>query len=237
MENPHTYLITGGNKQERTAQAKEFLLGKDTSPDNIIIEKGEKRTIGIDQIRELIKRISLKPHQEKRKTALILEAQHLTQEAQNALLKTLEEPPAHSTLVLTAPHPTNLLTTVVSRCVRKRLPPQLEIDPKSKEFQEAEKTFKNLVGESRGERLAWLDKNKKELKSRETARHMLNCWLYILKKELRNKEISTEKKLQIKNWTQKGLNLSKLLKETSLSAKLAMQYFLTLIPPKEEIVD
>lgn len=72
--------------------------------------------ITINQIRQLNRSLSKKPFQAKIKVALIHQAQCLTLPAQNALLKTIEEPPNNSFIILTTANQNRLLPTVVSRC-------------------------------------------------------------------------------------------------------------------------
>ncbi|HWP58746.1 MAG TPA: DNA polymerase III subunit delta' [Candidatus Acidoferrales bacterium] len=77
-----------------------------------------KKDISIGQIRELIARLSLRSFSGKRKVALVDPADLMNYHAQNALLKTLEEPPENSLLILVAQNSGALLPTVLSRCVR-----------------------------------------------------------------------------------------------------------------------
>jgi DNA polymerase III subunit delta' len=76
------------------------------------------RIITVDQIRELLKAVYLKPTQARYKLAVIVGADRLKTEAANAFLKTLEEPPADSILVLLTTDPQRVLETIVSRCLR-----------------------------------------------------------------------------------------------------------------------
>lgn len=92
----------------------------DSHPDfNIIVPEGD--SIKIDQIREMQSRISRKPNESHLKTWLLDGADHLTEEAQNCLLKVVEEPPGDAAIILTAENPGLLRPTVVSRCQRVRL--------------------------------------------------------------------------------------------------------------------
>jgi len=120
-----TFLIVGGSKEERLKKAEETVGQKLTSlknnPDFSFLQLVEN-SIGISEIRDLQKKLVLKPFQEEQKTVLIHEAQNLTPEAQNALLKTLEEPPLLSKIILTVPETSWLLPTIVSRCQIIRLP-------------------------------------------------------------------------------------------------------------------
>lgn len=76
----------------------------------------EKRTIPIELVREAIAELAYRPYEGKRRFVIVDGAEFLMPQAANALLKTLEEPPAHSTWILVAPSPTRLLPTIVSRC-------------------------------------------------------------------------------------------------------------------------
>jgi DNA polymerase-3 subunit delta' len=81
----------------------------------------EGGTLKVDQVREVQHSLSLKPYQAKYRVALFLRFQEANDNAANALLKTLEEAPAHAILLLTADTPEQLLPTIVSRCEILRL--------------------------------------------------------------------------------------------------------------------
>jgi len=91
-------------------------ITKGTAMDLIEIDAASNR--GIDDIRDLRQKIKLAPSRAKFKTYIIDEAHMLTREAFNALLKTLEEPPAHAVFVLCTTEPEKLPGTIVSRCWR-----------------------------------------------------------------------------------------------------------------------
>lgn len=97
---------------------KEITQG--TALDIFEIDAASNR--GIDDIRELRERIKLAPAQSRYKVYIIDEVHMLTTEAFNALLKTLEEPPAHALFVLCTTEPEKLPQTVVSRCTRIPFP-------------------------------------------------------------------------------------------------------------------
>lgn len=73
-------------------------------------------SIKIKQIREVISKVSKKPFESGYKVLIIDEADKMTQEAQDAFLKTLEEPPVNTVFILLAQNQYSLLPTVVSRC-------------------------------------------------------------------------------------------------------------------------
>ncbi len=80
--------------------------------------ESKSRIITIDQIRDLSREIHLKPNEAEFKVAVIVAADRLKTEAANAFLKTLEEPPPKSVLILLTTDPSRLLETILSRCLR-----------------------------------------------------------------------------------------------------------------------
>jgi len=76
------------------------------------------RDLKVDQVRALQERLALRPLEGSRKIAILVSAESMNESAQNALLKTLEEPPSQTSLVLLATAPDRLLPTIRSRCAR-----------------------------------------------------------------------------------------------------------------------
>ncbi|MBC7325165.1 MAG: DNA polymerase III subunit gamma/tau [Moorella sp. (in: Bacteria)] len=83
-----------------------------------VLEMDAASNRGIDEIRELIEKIPLGPVEGRYKVYIIDEVHMLTPEAFNALLKTLEEPPAHAIFILATTEPRKVLPTILSRCQR-----------------------------------------------------------------------------------------------------------------------
>ena len=83
-------------------------------PDHIVL-KPEKGVIKVDTVRALIDRLAIKPYAGGRYTIVICQADQMNPQAQNALLKTLEEPPDSAVFFLTATHTAGLLPTILSR--------------------------------------------------------------------------------------------------------------------------
>jgi DNA polymerase III subunit delta' len=90
---------------------------------NIIQADSEGGILKVDKVREVQRALSLKPYQVNYRVALFLRFQEANDNAANALLKTLEEAPAHAVLILTADNPEQLLPTIISRCEIIRLRP------------------------------------------------------------------------------------------------------------------
>jgi len=80
--------------------------------------ESKSRQITVEQIRELMREIQLKPTEAQFKVAVIVSADRLNVQAANAFLKTLEEPPQKSIIVLLSTEPSRLLETILSRCLR-----------------------------------------------------------------------------------------------------------------------
>ncbi len=111
----HSILISGSNQAQRLEKFRSLTnLSLKPNPDLHILEP--EPSITIKQIRSLNTFLAKKPYVAKLKTVLILKADKLTQEAQHALLKTLEEPPANSQIILLTPTQSSLLPTIISRC-------------------------------------------------------------------------------------------------------------------------
>lgn len=88
--------------------------------DVIALEPDDRASIKIDLVREMLGRISYRPFEGKRRLVLVREADTLEPQAQNSLLKSLEEPPPATSFILTTALPGALLPTVRSRCMRLR---------------------------------------------------------------------------------------------------------------------
>jgi len=80
--------------------------------------ESKSRVVTVEQMRELMQEINLKPTEAEYKVAVIVGADRLNVQAANAFLKTLEEPPPKSVLILLTTEPQRILETILSRCLR-----------------------------------------------------------------------------------------------------------------------
>ena len=91
--------------------------------DVLLVEPGDNGSIKVDQVRGLVDRAAYRPFEGRRRLVIVNDADALVAPAQNALLKTLEEPPSASMFVLVTARPDVLLATVRSRCPQLRFRP------------------------------------------------------------------------------------------------------------------
>lgn len=143
---PHAYLFVGAPGVGRTTTALAMaqalnceapeagegcgrckpcrqLLGGNF-PDVDVVEP-DGQSIKIEQVRDLERRFAYKPVAGRYRVTVVRPAEAMTEEASNAFLKTLEEPPAGNVLILNGTDPSDLLPTIVSRCqkvVFRRIP-------------------------------------------------------------------------------------------------------------------
>jgi DNA polymerase-3 subunit delta' len=100
-------------------------------PDVHIVQKENSAFIKIEQIHQMQREINLSPFEGRCKVFIILDAQDLTPEAENCLLKILEEPPADSLIILIASDLARIFPTIISRCQKVRFNPK---DPRETEI-------------------------------------------------------------------------------------------------------
>ena len=110
-------IIVNQNREERDKEIWSILKKSQitqTNPDLLILEDDK---IGISQIKQLIKHLSTKPFGKTEKSVIILNGNNISPDAQNALLKTLEEPPGNSIILIGTDSDSKLLPTILSRCL------------------------------------------------------------------------------------------------------------------------
>lgn len=178
----------------------------------------DKKLIAIDQVRDLIREINIKPRVNKNKVIWIKEAQSLSTEAQNALLKTLEEPPAYSQIILTVDHSENLIPTVISRCIVKDLSLSARVDLNSKEYLDAKKEFLEVLNMDIGQKIDWITENKTKIKDREATLTLFDYW----EVALREKMLESIKNEEADKYKENIKLLQKIKKYISMNANAAL---------------
>ncbi len=141
----HAYIISGETGSGKRMLASAFAMtlqcekhGEDpclecssckkalnaNHPDIITVTHEKPNSIGIEDIRsQLVEDVQIKPYIGPRKIYIMPEAEKLTLQAQNALLKTIEEPPAYAVILLLTSNIETFLPTITSRCVKLSLRP------------------------------------------------------------------------------------------------------------------
>lgn len=119
----HAHLIIGEDGIGKSLIAKEIalrLLGKQKDIDYVDIIQWRvsrnKKSIGVDEVREIVQEVNKKPYECDKKVVIIHSAHKMTTEAQNAFLKTIEEPPKGVTIILLSETSNLILETIKSRC-------------------------------------------------------------------------------------------------------------------------
>lgn len=112
----HAYIITGGTAKQRTEKIQTLVEEAVISPFDVTTIIPEPTSIGIERVRSVVSRLSIRPVASPGHAVIIREAQTMTPEAQNAFLKTLEEPPGEAIIFLETNQPDALLPTILSRC-------------------------------------------------------------------------------------------------------------------------
>lgn len=156
----HSYLFVGNTGIGKFHFAKEFAkmilcsqkkgcnqcksckeFDTENHPDFLVIEP-EGNTIKVEQIRQMISKIIEKPIISDRKVYIVNDSDKMTEEAQNTLLKTLEEPPENIIIILIAEKEEKILSTIKSRCTKITFHP-IEQD-KLKEILKKQYQYENI---------------------------------------------------------------------------------------------
>lgn len=110
-------------EQQENCKCKSCIeFDSNNNPDFQLVEPNEGK-VKIDQIREMQRKIAEKPIISSKKVYVIDNADTMTKEAQNCLLKTLEEPPKYITIILICSNEESMLSTIKSRCTRIHFEP------------------------------------------------------------------------------------------------------------------
>lgn len=162
-----SFIIVSSDKKKRSAHVQALAVEQGIDGVDItIIEKdtSDKKTtssIGIEDVKQMQKKIFFKPIKSKTKAVVIEDAQLLTPEAQNALLKVLEEPPANTLILLNTNSKEALLPTIISRCQVIELETE-QVKLKEKDLTELQNFLEDLPNLTIGEKLKQAEKLAKD---------------------------------------------------------------------------
>lgn len=213
-------LVYGGSAKLREIKAETFLKGCDKSDLMTLSILEGKRSLGIEQIRDAVSFVQKKPFAGDLKAIVIPNAEKLTIEAQNALLKTLEEPPAYASIILLTKTVEALLPTVLSRCQKVAV--------------EGAGTREKRVGESHGksemdkvirmsveEKFAWAQEKAKDEK--EEVIDMLEKWVSEEREKLSEKPCKVQRMSTILLNCRLIIEVKEDLEKTNLNCRLALE--------------
>ena len=178
-------------------------------PDVIYVTPEKTQSLGVDDIREQVnKNAKIKPYQYKYKIFIIDNADEMTVQAQNALLKTIEEPPSYAVFLLISSSLKNFLPTIISRCVIYKLKPAGNDDVmgflKAKGYNEMDAIGASAPsGGSIGKALMLIEDESFKEDRAEISSHLnrlpdLNLWdILLLAKELEKYKDNAERMLSV----------------------------------------
>jgi len=118
------YIISGPEEQRKIRT--EQLLSKSGVSDIDTTIISPESSIGIEEVREIIHHINIPPYNGDTKAVIVNSAEKMTVPAQNAFLKTLEEPPGYSLIIISVINHDLLLPTILSRCEIIKLKEEME---------------------------------------------------------------------------------------------------------------
>ena len=155
----HAHLISGEDGIGKSILARlfaKFILNGSLDREyvDIITYKPKKASFGVDEVREIIDEVNKKPYEGDKKVIIIYQGNKLTIQAQNALLKTIEEPPKGVYIILLCESLELILDTIKSRCEIYKLTPltkvQLHDYVKNKGFNYTEAELNAAIAFSEG---------------------------------------------------------------------------------------
>jgi DNA polymerase III gamma/tau subunit len=173
-------LFVGLNQDQLLDQAVKNLFGEKTgwinNPDVLLLTEDQGApSIGVESVRNWMRKLQLKPIKFKSRLAVIRNAERLTVEAQNSLLKVLEEPPESVQVVLLSSQAEVLLPTVLSRVVVESKNQKSSIENQILN-NEAEEKFRKILTT---EPMARLVKTAELANTREAAEKLVIDWLHM----------------------------------------------------------
>lgn len=174
--------------------------------------RNEAKSISIDKTRESFNFLAKKPFSAKKKILVIYDAEKLTLDAQNSLLKNLEEPNKSSQIILVTENETSLLPTIISRSLK------IYANEIFVSKDEVEKLASDFLNGDISKKLELLSVNKKLLSEKDSFINFLNTCVFELRKNL-NKESATKIKFL--------LSIKKDLETTNVNLKLASDFICT----------
>lgn len=154
-----SHLLVHPDLSQRIGAAEKLLKKNNLSRNhpNLLWFSDEEK-LGIEQARLIKEFLSLKPYQGQSQAVVLIAAENLTLEAQNALLKTLEEPPEHALIILGVSAEDQLLPTIISRCQTINLENTTSVKGEDKIRAKFEKDIEKLLPSTMEQRFQYIEK-------------------------------------------------------------------------------
>lgn len=190
-----TYLLISKNKEKQEEKLKELLAGLldknvskiEQTPDIHILDRSNENSIGIEEIKNFIKEMIFRPFGDTKQVAIIYEAEKLTIQAQNSLLKTLEESGDDTIYILCVDNEKNVIPTIYSRS--KPIFVKQPSSEKNQDYKKPEILTNNLV-----EQFANIDLVSKEKQlSLDLLDQIEGYFKLELEKEIKNDNINSSR--------------------------------------------
>lgn len=181
----HAYIITGGTPDDRSEKIASLLRDGRVATHDTITVAPEGPSIGVNDVRGVASRLSIHPVSSPCHAVVLRDAHAMTIEAQNAFLKTLEEPAGDAMILLETDQPDALLPTILSRCHVIRLSGHTDRVQPCQSDQETSiqclLSIERLLSASMGEHLKMIDTT---IKTRDDALSFVNQAIQALEQHL-----------------------------------------------------
>ncbi len=215
-----SFIVASKDKKKKSIYVQDFLQNEKIDKFDVTLigieSSKNQNSIGIDEIKNLQIKIFLKPIRSEKKAIVIDDGDFLTIEAQNALLKVLEEPPGHTIIILNVENIENLLPTIISRCqiVTLQSDGVRFTDEEKKEIQELVANFSTTKV---GERLKLAEDLAKD---KDKAIDVVGKLILMLREKMIEKNFDASQEIkQIKSFQQ----LYFILKTTNVNPRFAIE--------------
>ena len=152
-------LLIHPEASKREQEAEKILTKNNLSRNHPnLLWFSEEEKLGVEQAKKIREFLSLKPYQGQSQALVLISAENLTPEAQNALLKTLEEPPEYALIILGASSENQLLPTIISRCQAMNLESSESGKATDKISLKCEKDIEKLLQSTMEQRFQYIEK-------------------------------------------------------------------------------
>lgn len=209
-------LITSFNKRKRDEYINTIIQQEEIDAFDVTRIVPET-SFGIELVRDVQKKAFLKPLKSKKKIIVLEEAHITTIEAQNALLKLLEEPPQDTVMILSADNSNTFLPTILSRCVSINLNEPTNIPPEESVTKAVEEFFQ-IAQENIGNKL-FIAQEKAKTKEE------LLTWIQMLLYGLRTKLLENPHQAMYLEYLEKLQNVYQTISTTNINPRMTLEHF------------